>query len=133
METDEQQVEALKKWWSEHGKTVVAGLVIGIGSVAGWNYWQSYQISQAELASRMYTTLVDAAVSEQHPQVLEQASRLVEQHADSNYAALASLVAARSAVASGDDAAARRNLEWVVANATMPYDRSSSVEDSPER
>jgi len=33
---DEEQVEALKKWWSENGKSVVGGVVLGlVWSAAG--------------------------------------------------------------------------------------------------
>ena len=61
MAGDEEQVEALKKWWSESGKSVVAGLAIGLAAVAGWSSWQTWQTSQAELASVRYEQLVNDA------------------------------------------------------------------------
>ena len=48
METDDQEVEELKRWWNENGKTVVAGLVLGLGGVFGWTTWQGYSQTRAE-------------------------------------------------------------------------------------
>lgn len=117
METEEQQIEALKKWWGENGRTVVAGLVLGLGGVVGWNYWQHYEETEAEQASRLYTAVVEAASSEEHDQVLERTQALLEAHPDSGYAALANLIAARSAAASGDAGRALSYLGWVAENA----------------
>ena len=50
--TDDEQVERIKKWWSDNGSSVVAGLVIGIGGLMGWRYWVDYKDNQAAEASR---------------------------------------------------------------------------------
>ena len=34
--TDEEQVEALRKWWLENGKSIIAGIVIGLSAIYGW-------------------------------------------------------------------------------------------------
>ena len=47
MAGDEEQLEALKKWWSESGKGVLAGLGIGLAGVLGWSSWQTWQRNQA--------------------------------------------------------------------------------------
>ncbi|HAS13965.1 MAG TPA: hypothetical protein DCS01_01545, partial [Idiomarina abyssalis] len=36
---EEQQVERLKEFWKEHGKGIVAGVVIGFGLFYGWRYY----------------------------------------------------------------------------------------------
>ncbi|MDH5355953.1 MAG: tetratricopeptide repeat protein, partial [Gammaproteobacteria bacterium] len=36
METDEEQVEKLKKWWQENGRSVIAGIIIGVGGLFGY-------------------------------------------------------------------------------------------------
>ncbi len=48
--TDEEQVEALRKWWLENGKSVIAGIVIGFSAIFGWRAWQDHTIVQAEAA-----------------------------------------------------------------------------------
>ena len=40
-QTEEEQIEALKRWWKENGKSIIAGLVLGIGSIGGYRYWQA--------------------------------------------------------------------------------------------
>lgn len=119
-ETDQEQIEELKKWWHENGRTVVAGLVLGLGGVFGWTTWQSYQASQAELSSRLYTQIVNSAASENHAQAIHQTDALIEEFPDSAYAALSALVGARSAHASANPDDAQRLLQWTVDNAGEP-------------
>ena len=33
-QTEDEQVEALKKWWEENGKSVIFGLCIGVVAIA---------------------------------------------------------------------------------------------------
>ena len=120
MAGDEEQVEALKKWWSENGKSVLAGLGIGLASVLGWSSWQTWQRSQAELASVRYEQLVNDATADKHEQALSQAEALAEEFPDSAYASLASLIAARAAVQTNDPDKAMQHLRWVVEHAAFP-------------
>lgn len=41
--TEEEQVEALKKWWKENGTAVIVGVVIGISAVVGFWKWREYR------------------------------------------------------------------------------------------
>lgn len=119
MEAEEQQVEQIKKWWSENGRTVVAGLVIGLGGVFGFNSWNAYKERQAEQASRQYAELVSTATAGRHEQVLRQVTDLVDEFPKSGYAALGSLLAASSAVSTGKHDVARSHLSWAVENSAI--------------
>ena len=70
MAADEEQVEDLKKWWSENGKGLLAGLAVGLAAVVGWSSWQTWQRTQAELASVRYEQIVSEAVAGNHAQTL---------------------------------------------------------------
>ena len=120
MAGEEQELETLKKWWSENGKSLLAGLGIGLAAVAGWTSWQTWQRTQAELASVRYEQLVNDSSAGKHDQALSQAEALVDEFPDSAYASLASLLAARAAVESNDPGGAKRHLEWVVEHAPFP-------------
>ena len=120
MAGDEEQVEELKKWWSENGKSVLAGLGIGLAAILGWTSWQTWERTQAELASVRYAQLVNDAAAAKHDQALSQAEALAGEFPDSAYASLASLVAARAAVQSNDPDEAKQHLEWVVDHAPFP-------------
>ena len=52
--TEEEQVEALKKWWRENGKAVIAGFIIGFGAIFGWREWQAHVTEEAQKASRQF-------------------------------------------------------------------------------
>ena len=41
METEEEQVERLKAWLKENGLSIVFGIVIGVGGIGGYNYWNA--------------------------------------------------------------------------------------------
>ena len=41
--TEEEQVEAIKRWWQENGKSTVLGVAIAMAAVFGWRGWNDYQ------------------------------------------------------------------------------------------
>ena len=53
--TDDEQAEDIKKWWKENGLSVAAGIALAVAALFGWEYWQKYQITQAESASTLYS------------------------------------------------------------------------------
>ncbi|MDH5423860.1 MAG: tetratricopeptide repeat protein [Gammaproteobacteria bacterium] len=57
-ETEEQQVEALKKWWKENGKQVIFGAVIGFGLIFGWRYYLQYSATQKSEASALFEQVI---------------------------------------------------------------------------
>lgn len=114
MDSEQEQVEELKKWWKENGRMVVIGLVLGLGGVLGWTSWRSHTQSQAEAASQMYSQLVNTASEGTFDQARRQADELIEKFPSSGYAALGSLVAARAAYEEKDPEAAKRYLQRVV-------------------
>jgi predicted negative regulator of RcsB-dependent stress response len=120
VETEEQQVEEIKRWWSEHGRAVVTGLVLGLGGVSGWAWWQKHEAAQAEQASGSYTEVVNATAARRDEQAQALANQLIAEFPDSGYAGLAALVAARSAASSSDAETAKRQLRWVAAHAARP-------------
>ena len=120
MAGEEEQIEQLKKWWSENGKSLVAGLGIGLAAVAGWTSWQAWQRTQAEDASTRYAQLVSDAAAGRHEQALAQAVGIADEFPDSAYASLASLIAARAAVQTNAPDMAKQHLEWVVEHASFP-------------
>lgn len=117
MDTDQEELEALKKWWHDNGRAVVVGLVLGLGGVFGWTTWQSRVEASAEQLSIVYQNLVDTATLNDHGGAVQQADAIIAEHSDSEYAALAGLLGARSALAVGQPADTKRLLDWVIGNA----------------
>lgn len=118
-ETEEQKLEALKKWWQENAKFIITGLVLGGALIAGWRFYTEYRIHHAEQASTLYETVLnDAAnggdINAQQTLVNE----LMADYANTPYAALSALVLARQQAKAGDNVKAIQQLEWVMKNAS---------------
>lgn len=114
-ETDEQQVEALKEWWTENGRAIMFGAGLGLAVILGWQGYQRYEASQAAEASDLYGEV--AASTE----VAEQQAKLDQLKADYSstpYAGLASLTLAKTQVEAADYAGAEVTLAWASSNAS---------------
>ncbi len=118
-ETEDQQIEALKKWWKENGRSIVAGLVIGLGGVFGWKSWLAYQHNQAVTASVGYQQLVDLVATGKATLAKEQGERLLQQFPKGAYAALTSLLLGKVAADQGNPDEASGRFEWVIENAPI--------------
>lgn len=119
-QTDDEQVEALKKWWKENGKSVIGGIVLGFAIIGGWQGWQGWQQSTGEEASMMFDTLRQAVRSGQTEKAIEDGKRLIGDHGGSAYASFAGLELARLAYQKGEKTAARGHLQWVADSAPDP-------------
>lgn len=117
--SEEEQVEALKKWWKENGKSVVAGIVLGLGGVFGWQYWSQHQQQLAEQASLQFEQL-NQSVQAAAPAAVAQAEALITGYPDSPYALFAALDLAKVKFQQGDLAGARTELQWVLDNSDDP-------------
>jgi predicted negative regulator of RcsB-dependent stress response len=94
--SDHEQAEAIKKWWKENGKSIAAGVTIGIAAVFGWRFWAQHQEHQAHLAAEQYARVV--AAQDQPAELQAAAGVLKSRHSGSEYMVMAALVQARSAV-----------------------------------
>lgn len=113
-DSEEEQLDALRRWWKENGLTVIVGLVVGLGGVFGWTAWQGYQQDQQEGASALYQRQANATASRDFPTADKAASELMEQYPSSGYAGLSALVMAKSAFEQGRTADAKRHLQGLM-------------------
>lgn len=112
-DTEEEQLEALKRWWKENGTSTFVGVALGIATIVGWNYWQEHKKDQANQASAIYDELLKAAETNQKDSVDKLAKRLQEKFTGSNYADYGSLFQAKIKVQQGDIAAAKEILKKI--------------------
>lgn len=127
-ETEEEQVESIKKWWKENGRSVIAGAAIGLGAVFGWRWWLDYRQGVAENASAAFEQLLTQATAKE-PSVtdLSRAQGLVKEFGDTPYAAFSTLVVANTKYSKGDKDGARAELEQAIQRAPDPGLRSLAV------
>jgi len=96
-ETEDQQIEALKKWWKENGTSIVIGLVVGVSALFGWRTYVAQNHEQAVYASDLYMQVVQSAmINAVDDKTIDIHNRLINEFSDTPYAALASLMLARS-------------------------------------
>lgn len=126
METEEQQVEQIKAFWKEHGKGIVAGLVIGFALFYGWRYYDAQTLAKQEALSEQYEEVV-AQLEANGAEALESAKSFVSEASGSTYATLAAFEVARKAAGAGDLAAAITALETAQANAQGALKHVASV------
>jgi predicted negative regulator of RcsB-dependent stress response len=109
--TEEQQAEAIKRFFRENGISLALGVIVGLGGLYGWKAYNQNQITTAEQASDEYTTLV------QSDDVLGAADTFIKNNQDTSYATLAAFVAAKDAVDAKKLDLASEKLSWIVTNA----------------
>lgn len=109
-DTEEEQLEQLKKWWENNSTSVISGLIGGLVLLAGFNFWDQHQLQNRSQASQMYQELLDSAAAGKPETVEKIAERIRADFGASAYADFAELQAAKFKVESGDLAGARTLL-----------------------
>ncbi len=112
--SEEQQVEAIKRFWNQYGKAILGGVVIGLASLYGWRFYQAEQRASAEALSNSYAQLIEQQGND--AEWLAQAQRFIGEQGSSNYAIFAALLSAKEAVNAGDLASASQHLNWAQQN-----------------
>lgn len=59
-ENENDQVDAIKRFFAENGKALAVGVILGVGALVGWRYWNSHQTESARAASLSYQTVVSS-------------------------------------------------------------------------
>ena len=118
--SEKEQLEAVRAWWADNGNYVIAGVIVGIVTIFGWNRWQS-TIANAEIeASTLYEEVMSATGRSNLDAALIAAEQLYDDYGDTAYAAQARLAMARLYMDTGRDQDAADTL-------------SELIETNPER
>jgi len=58
--SEKEQLEEMRAWWSENGRFVITGVVLGVAIIVGWNQWRS-SIETAQIeASNLFEEVMVA-------------------------------------------------------------------------
>lgn len=113
-ETDQEQIEAIKGWWSQNGNWVIGGFIVFILAYVGYLWYQSSAENHRFDASATYDELMLNLNSESPDP--EKRKALVEtlktDYADLGYGAMAALIEAKAAVDEKDYSTALKELNW---------------------
>lgn len=121
--SEEEQIEALKRWWAENGRSTVIAVVTALAIVFGYQGWQNHEREQGEAASALYQNLLDALqvqspIDKPADDKVKTAKFLAQQLKDdysgTTYATFAAFYMARLAVDDKDLKAAEQELQWAL-------------------
>jgi len=116
--TEEEQVEALRRWWDENGRSTLLAVAAALALGFGWQGWQEYQQKQSEAASVLYADMIEASRAAADETGLATQKHLAEQliagYPGTTYAQFAALHLARLSVAENDLEAAEQRLRAVL-------------------
>ncbi|MDF2178936.1 tetratricopeptide repeat protein [Aliiglaciecola sp. CAU 1673] len=114
--TEEQQVEAIKKFWKDNGMAIVVGAVLGLGGLWGWRYYNETKFAGQEQASAQYEQAISSLEAGND---LSKVSEFIQTHSDNSYAVLAALQAAQKAVDADNLTEAADKLRWAAEHAEV--------------
>lgn len=117
---EDDDLQRLKKWWSENGLALVLGAVVGLGGIGGWQWWKEHTNAVRLEASAVYNQFhINLEGGELTDATQALADRLKSDFKRTPYAAQAALSLARYEVEKEDYGAAIEQLQWVTANANQ--------------
>ncbi|MEM7542644.1 MAG: tetratricopeptide repeat protein [Pseudomonadota bacterium] len=119
-QTDQEQVEKLKRWWNENGKSLLFGLIIGGGALGGYRYWEHIRVEQAQAASYNYEQFLSLAQGGNVDDARQAGQVIVENYEQSVYADLTGLMLAKLAVDASDYEQAKADLETIISRSNDP-------------
>lgn len=118
--SEQEQIDAIKKWWKENGKAVIIGAVLGFGSLIGWQQWQANVQMQRESASMEYDVMLADLENKNFQEVKDRGAHILNAYQSTSYAALSAMSLAKIYVEEGDFSAARTYLQVVIDQDKQP-------------
>jgi predicted negative regulator of RcsB-dependent stress response len=115
-ETEDQQVEAIKKWWRENYKLVIIVAIGAVAGILGSQYYQENKILVAEAASDNFNAVLSAVDNKQGEIVADRTALLQKDFKSSPYTAQATLLLAKNLAEAGSNEQAIEKLLWVENN-----------------
>jgi predicted negative regulator of RcsB-dependent stress response len=114
--TDDEQLEAVKRAFTEYAPWILGGVVLGVGGWFGIQYYRSHQNAVAMQAAEQFTQMTAALQMNDPQKSLRIADGLIKNFPTSPYADQAQLTIARIDVDSGKPADAVAPLSQVMNN-----------------
>ena len=120
--SEEEQLEVLKRWWKDYGRTVIIAVLVAVVGYFGYTTWQDQKRQKIEKASEVYEQLLKLANAEPGKVLTDSdkatikhlAGELKDGNSKSLYAHSAAFFLAKLAVEEGSLDAAVNELKWVL-------------------
>ncbi len=112
--TEDEQLEAIKKWWKENGTSLIVGVVLGLSALFGWRAWTEYNENQMAAASNAYVRIMGMIEQKNMESAVAQNQAIRTEYPESSYAVIASLALAKYAVDEKQLDQAAELLRWAM-------------------
>lgn len=117
---EEEQWERVKRWLRENGPWLIAGIIIGLGALAGWRWWEARVERRHVEASEAYQQILQNLERGNRAAALKAVDELRAEYASSAYADQSDLLAARVHVDAGEFGPAAERLTRVMNDSDDP-------------
>jgi len=115
-ESDDEQVEALKKWWKENGTSLLSTLLVVVIGWSGWTYYQTDKMNKALEGSTTFELLQNAMQAGQFAEVAREGLKFIESQPESPYAVGIALMEAKYHIEKKEYELAKKHFDWVIEN-----------------
>ena len=135
-ESDEEQIEALKRWWKENGGSLLTGTVIVLVVLFGSRQWQGAQLAKAEEASDLYENFIPLVADFQTNGLDDSGiatlevfyNQLRNDHTDTIYTRYGAMLMASVYVAQENYDQASAELNWILDNPELGFMQKAEEE-----
>lgn len=114
---EQEQIDALKGWWRQNGRLVIAAVVAAALAAAAVTGWRTFQANKAMEAAQLYASLEEAVRASDTAKTKELSAALMEKYAGTAFGPMAALLSAKSSFEQGDLKSAAAQLEWALEHA----------------
>lgn len=118
-QTEQEQLEELKNFWTEYGKPIFIGILLAVAVLAGWKFWKSHQLTNQIREAQSYQLLVFTMMQPSDKinvsEIQTAAQQLQTDNPNSYYAQYAKFYLAKLAVDTGKLDEAAKALQEVLA------------------
>jgi len=95
LQSEKEQLEEMRAWWTEYGRYVIAGVVIAVGLLFGFNQYESSKLTAQVEASALYESLTVHISDGDLDGAESVANDLATNYANTAYAAQSNLAMAK--------------------------------------
>jgi len=114
---EQEQIDALKAWWRQNGRLVIAAVVAAALAAAAVTGWRTFQANKATEAAQLYASLEEAVRASDTGKTKELSAALMENYSGTAFGPMAALLSAKSNFEQGDLKSAAAQLEWALEHA----------------
>lgn len=126
-ESEQEQIEKIKRWWAANGTALMLGLALGLSGLSGWRYYEAKKISTAEQVGLSYDLLNQSLQQDKMDEAKQIGEQILAGYPESSYATLSALLLAKAAVLQKNYDEARQRLRWAAENTRAPELRQVAI------